>query len=413
MPLRSAGAGRRVRNPRSLSRAGAVTAVLCVVLVGCADPEQQTSSGPSSTADGPSTAPEVELPELSVEVLAEGLTDPWDLARAPDGTIVFDQRGGGLSTIAPEGGAVRPVEADLDDLFASGETGQMGLVLDPDFAADRRFYTCQGYNGSTPDIRVISWQMSADYASAQRIDDPLVSGLPLSSGRHGGCRLRFDADGALHIGTGDAAIGSNPQDLESLGGKTLRVDPGTGAPWPDNPFVDAGGDPLIYSYGHRNVQGLALQPDSGQMFAAEHGPGIDDEINLLEGGGNYGWNPVGADPEDYDESVPMTDPAIEGALPAVWSSGDPTIATSGSTFLEGADWGPYEGLLLVGLLAGEGILVLQLDDSDGLVTASRLPGFDGTYGRIRTVQLGGDGALYVTSSNGGDDVILRVTPSSG
>jgi glucose/arabinose dehydrogenase len=346
-----------------------------------------------------------------VEVLVDDLTNPWDLAQAADGTVVFDQRGGGLSAYLPDG-TVRDIEADFGDLFANGETGLMGLVLDPAYEQSRRFYTCQGYAGPDgQDVRVISWEMGEGYTAATRIEDPLVSGLPSTSGRHGGCRLRFDSDGALHIGTGDAATGPNPQDLTSLGGKTLRVDPETGQAWPDNPFVgDDAVNPLIYTYGHRNVQGLALRPDTQQMYSAEHGPDVDDEINLLIAGANYGWNPVGADTGDYNESVPMTDPDIEGVQPAVWSSGEPTIATSGATFLDGPEWSGYDGLLLVGLLAGQGILALQLDEDGALITASRLPGFDGTYGRIRTVQLGNDGSLYVTTSNGDGDVLLRVTP---
>ncbi len=377
----------------------------------CSGDGQQTSSGETRTAASPSLRPDQPIPELAVEVLVDGLTNPWDLAQAADGTVVFDQRGGGLSAYLPDG-TVREIEADFGDLFASGETGLMGLVLDPAYEQSRRFYTCQGYAGPDgQDVRVISWEMGEGYTTATRVEDPLVSGLPSTSGRHGGCRLRFDTDGALHIGTGDAATGPNPQDLTSLGGKTLRVDPETGQPWPDNPFVgDDAVNPLIYTFGHRNVQGLALRPDTAQMYSAEHGPDVDDEINLLTAGANYGWNPVGEDPADYNESVPMTDPDIEGAQPAVWSSGEPSIATSGATFLDGPEWSGYDGLLLVGLLAGQGILALQLDEDGALISASRLPGFDGTYGRIRTVQLGNDGSLYVTTSNGDGDVLLRVTP---
>lgn len=382
-----------------------------LLLAGCGDDAQQRSSGNSRTAASPSLGPDQRVPELMVEVLVEGLANPWDLAQALDGTVVFDQRGGGLSAYLPDG-SVRSIEADFGDLYANGETGLMGLVLDPDFAQSRRFYTCQGYDGRDgQDVRVISWEMGVDYTAATRVDDPLVSGLPSTSGRHGGCRLRFDTEGALRIGTGDAATGSNAQNLTSLGGKTLRVDPDTGQPWPGNPFLDAANaNPLIYTYGHRNVQGLALRPDTQEMYSAEHGPDVDDEINLLTPGANYGWNPVGDDPGDYNESVPMTDPNIDGAQPAVWSSGEPTIATSGSTFLDGPEWGGYDGLLLVGLLAGQGILAVQLAEDGTLISASRLPGFDGTYGRIRTLQLGNDGAFYLTTSNGDGDVLLRVTP---
>lgn len=389
----------------------AATAVVAVLLAACASGEQQTSAGESGTTRGPSMSAENGAPELEVEVLVENLSIPWDVAQAPDGTLVFDQRAGGLSAYLPDGTVV-PIDANFDDLFASGETGLMGLVLDPGFAENRRFFTCQGYAASQPDIRVIAWEMAPGYAAATRVADPLVSGLPLTSGRHGGCRLRFDSEGALHIGTGDAETGSNAQDLTSLGGKTLRVDPDTGQPWPDNPFVGRGApaNPLIYTYGHRNVQGLALRPGTAQMYSAEHGPDVDDEVNLLSPAANYGWNPVGDDPSDYNESVPMTDPNIEGAQPAVWSSGDPTVATSGCTFLDGPEWEGYDGLLLVGLLAGQGILAIQLDAEGVLISASRLAEFDGTYGRIRTVQLGNDGSFYVTTSNGGGDVLLRVTP---
>lgn len=389
-----------------------VTVLLALGLSACTDAEQQSSSGASSTASAPSVEPDIGIPELVVEVLVEDLTNPWDLAQAPDGTVVFDQRGGGMTAYRPDG-TVQAIRADFEDLFANGETGLMGLVLDPEFDENRRLFTCQGYEPDGGDIRVISWEVAADYTSATRLSDPLVQGLPLTSGRHGGCRLRFDADGALQIGTGDAATGSNAQDLNSLGGKTLRVDPDTGQPWPDNPFLGADdADPLIYTYGHRNVQGLALRPGTSDMYAAEHGPDVDDEVNLLARGGNYGWNPLGANPDDYNESVPMTDPNIDGAVPALWSSGDPTVATSGATFLDGPEWGGYDGVMMVGLLAGEGILALQFELDGTLISASRLPGFDGTYGRIRTVQLGNDGSFYVTTSNGGGDVVLKVTPQT-
>ncbi len=169
------------------------------------------------------------------------------------------------------------------------------------------------------------------------------------SGRHGGCRLRFDGDGQLLIGTGDNAVGTNPQDLSTLAGKLLRVDPQTGQPSADNPFLELT-DPTshaIVGYGHRNVQGIAVQPGTGAVWTAEQGSQVDDEVNLATDGGNYGWDPVGQG--EYDESVPMTDPEIPGAIAAVWSSGDPTIAVSGITFLDGEQWGAYDGLLLLGV----------------------------------------------------------------
>jgi glucose/arabinose dehydrogenase len=353
-----------------------------------------------------------------VAVVADGLDHPWDVARAPDGTLVVDERDGGLTAVLPDG-TVRALEADFGDLFADGETGLMGLVLDPDFAANRRLYTCQGVQDGGADggpaIEVIGWTVDAQWRRASRVADPLLGEIPVNAatGRHGGCRLRFDPAGALLVGTGDNAVGSNPQDLTTLAGKVLRIDPATGGPAAGNPFLDAE-DPLtrlVLSYGHRNVQGLAVQPGTGDLYTAEQGTSRDDEVNRSVPGGNYGYDPAARGARGYDESVPMTDLGLPGAVPAVWSSGRSTIATSGLTFLDGAAWGGYEGLLLVGVQKDTGVLALRLDGAGRLVEQFRLPELQDRYGRIRTPQAGEDGVLYVTTDNGGgEDQLLRVTP---
>ncbi|TFV54342.1 PQQ-dependent sugar dehydrogenase [Geodermatophilus sp. DF01-2] len=376
-----------------------------------------TSAGPDRPAaagvtSGTAATVPAAAPALDVDVLADGLDHPWDVVQAPDGTLLVDERAGGFTAVLPDG-TVRELDADFDDLFATGETGLMGLVLDPEFADNRRFYTCQGVEeDGGAEIQVIAWIVDEEWTTATRVDDPLLGDIPVNerSGRHGGCRLRFDPSGALLVGTGDNAVGSNPQDLDSLAGKVLRIDPDTGDAATGNPFVGPGdgADDRIYTYGHRNVQGLAVRPGTQQVFSVEHGPDVDDEVNLLEPGANYGWDPGRG---GYDESVPMTDPDIPGAVPAVWSSGDPTIAPSGATFLEGGQWGAYDGLLLLGVQRDQGVLALRLAEDGSLVEQFRLPELEGTYGRIRTVQQGSDGALYVTTDNGGgDDVLLRVTP---
>jgi glucose/arabinose dehydrogenase len=371
-----------------------------LLLAGCT-----AGSDPASRPTGSSGV------RLRVDVVADGLDHPWDVAQAPDGTLLVDERPGGLTAVLPDG-TVQQVEADFADLYAAGETGLMGLVLDPAFADSRRFYTCAGrQQAAGSSIAVVAWTMSADWTAAERVADPLVGGIPVNqaSGRHGGCRLRFDPDGLLLIGTGDNAHGTNPQDLGSLAGKVLRVNAANGLPAPGNPFADRD-DPqsgYIWSYGHRNVQGLAVRPGTGQVFSVEHGPSRDDEVNLLRAGANYGWDPDGAG--GYDESVPMTDPQITDAVPAVWSSGEPTLATSGATFLDGAQWGDLDGVLVVGLLKDTGVLALRLADDGRLREVVPLPELDDRYGRIRTVQQGIDGALYVTTDNGGTDQLLEVT----
>jgi glucose/arabinose dehydrogenase len=192
-----------------------------------------------------------------------------------------------------------------------------------------------------------------------------------------------------------------------LNGKVLRVDE-NGAPWPTNPFIDEA-NPVtkkIFTYGHRNVQGLSAR-HRNQMWSAEHGTYRDDEVNKLKPGGNYGWNPV----PGYDESKPMTDHSLPGRqIDAKWSSGEPTIATSGMAWLRGDKWGNWEGRLAVAALAGSELLVLEFSPTGELISEISVAEFDGDFGRLRAVELGPQNNLYVTTSNGGSDRILEVTP---
>jgi len=213
---------------------------------------------------------------------------------------------------------------------------------------------------------------------------------------------------ALHVGTGDAAIGTNPRDLTSLGGKTLRLDRRTGQPWPGNPFIDAS-DPqqrYVVTYGHRNVQGLAQRRD-GSVWSIEHGSYRDDEVNLLQDGGDYGWNPV----PGYNEQVPMTDQTLPGPqVEARWSSGTPTIATSGGSWVRGRQWGPLDGTLAVGALAGSRLVFMKFD-REGDLRWTRSPAPLRDFGRLRSVTSTSNGDLLVTTANGGGaDEVLRVRP---
>ena len=339
-------------------------------------------------------------PELTVVPLVSGLSVPWGIAFAPDGTLLFTERGDRLSSRLTDG-TVQSVSADFDDLLVSGEAGLMAIVVDPAFASNRRFYTCQAHTG--PEVQVIAWTIDATYTAATRADDPLVDNIPAAS-QHSGCRLRFGPEGYLWIATGDASSGTVPQDRNSLGGKVLRVNSSTGAAAPGNPFGTR-----VYTYGHRNPQGLARRPGTNQMWSVEHGPTVDDEINLLSAGGNYGWDPV----PSYNEGVPMTDLVkFPGAVEARWSSGNHTLATSGGIFLEGEDWGEWDGRLAIATLKGRSLRVFEFSASGAFMSHVVAPGLDGAYGRLRTPMLGPDGALYVTTSNGAStDRILRVTAS--
>ncbi len=371
--------------------------------------------GPGKSAQAVSTAvvgAREPGPELTVTVIVRGLSHPWGIDFTPDGTMLFTQRAGVLNARLTDG-TVKQVDADLGDLLVDGFAGLQALAVDPDFTTNRRFYTLQGHTGR--EMQVIAWTIDADYDEATRVVDPLVEGIPIGPGPwHSGGRLVFGPEGYLWIVTGDGRVVTGAQDLTSLGGKVLRVDPRTGAGAPGNPF---GASSPVYSYGFRNPQGLALRPGTDQMWLVEHGPKHDDEINLLAPGGNYGWDPI---PDDgtlvfYDYSdeagVPMTDLAkFPSARQARWSSGFPTLATSGAVFLDGPQWGEWEGRLAVATLKTKSLRVFEFTEQGDLVSQIVVPELDGSHNRLRTPVLGPDGALYIATSNlPGNDRILRVT----
>ena len=395
---------------------------LFLVVAGC------TSAGGGDTAPGqPSPTSTAATPSstqprgLVVERVAGGLEHGWDLGFLPNGKVLITERSGRLTLLdkATPGAVASYLDADFSDVNARGEGGLMGMVIHPDFATSRRFTTCQTHweGDRAVDVRLITWEMSEDERSARRLRDPLVGGLPLNpSGRHSGCRPTFAPDGSLLIGTGDTARGNISQDRTQLGGKVLRIDLETGGPAPGNPFERSGNanERLIWTYGHRNVQGVAIQPGTGAAYTAEHGPGVDDEINRLQAGGNYGWDPSqGGTVGGYDESVPMTDKQrFPDAVAAVWSSGSPTEAICGAVFLTGSRWGTLQGVLAVTALKGSKVLLMTLSPDGTVASVTVPPELNDTYshGRLRAARLGPDDALYLTTSNGTDDQLLRVTP---
>jgi aldose sugar dehydrogenase len=371
-------------------------------------PEQGTSS-PAPQRSGPTG--------LTVQTVVGGLVHPWDLGFLPDGRILLTERPARLRLVS--GGTASQVRADTSSVYVSGEGGMLGLVVHPDFDRSREFTTCQTHQegGRPVDVRLVTWRLSPDAASAEKVRD-LVTGLPISSGRHSGCRPTIAADGALLVGTGDAALPRPPQDRRNLGGKVLRVDLHTGEGLPDNPFASSGdaNERRVYTYGHRNVQGVAVRPGTGQVFTAEHGPSGFDEMNRLQPGGNYGWDPARGGASDfYDESGSMTDQQrFPQAIPPLWTSGQTsTEAPSGAAFLTGAQWGPLDGRLAVVALRGQKTLLFQLNADGSQVVDLALPTeLNDAYGRLRGVRSGPDGALYITTSNGSDDRLLRITPGA-
>lgn len=344
-------------------------------------------------------------PRFRVVRVVGGLKIPWDLTWVR-GLMLFDQRAGGVWSKSGSGRPQR-VRMALPRIYAHSESGMLGMVADPLASSNHMFYTCMAVatnSGGPRDVEVWKWQLTSN-TSARRIRT-MIKGLPLHTGRHSGCRLRFRSTHMLYVGTGDSARGTNAQDLQSLGGKILRVRDDGRIPV-SNPFYRHGGNArYVWNYGHRNVQGLARRPGSGQMWSVEHGPNRDDEVNQVWVGRNYGWNPV----PGYNESRPMTDLRhFPHAVRARWSSGYPTKATSGATFLSGARWRSWNGLLAVAMLKGQGILLFTVGRADHIT--GHLTICSRTYGRIRTVQQGPDGNLWFTTSNGSGDGIFRLTPA--
>lgn len=343
---------------------------------------------------------ETGVPELETAVVLEKLDHVWDIAFAPDEILYFSERGGDVSVVKD---GAKQIIGHPSDVMANGEGGMLGLTLDPDFATNRHLYTC--FNTAS-DVRLVRWTVNAETtALGDRVD--LITNMPRAdSGRHSGCRPRFGPDGYLWVATGDAAQGTNPQDSESLGGKILRINR-DGDAAPDNfgePF-----DPRIYSYGHRNGQGIAFypRPRAGVIgYSIEHGPGKDDELNPLAKG-NFGWDPV----PGYNEGVPMTDTAkYPGAVPAAWSSGDPSIAPSGGTILTGTNWKGWNGALAMAVLRDQHLRILTFDASGKLVSETKV--LAGSFGRLRSAVMGPGNILYLTTDNGGGtDQIIKVTPN--
>jgi glucose/arabinose dehydrogenase len=344
-------------------------------------------------------------------VFVGGLSRPWDLAFLPDGTPVYTENNTGqisarLSDADPHHvlGQVSSFDGTFD---STGEGGLMGLAIDPNWSSNHRAYAC--YSTST-DNRVASFTLNPSVGISNWT--AIITGIPHNS-FHDGCRVRF-APGTdqLFVSTGDAAQGPAPQDDNSLGGKILRVqvagDGQSAVMYPGNTSGK-----LWFTKGHRNPQGLAFRPGNNQVFSIEHGPDINDEVNLLSNGGNAGWNPTNG--SDYDQSKPMTAPG--SSIQPTWASGTiGTVAPSGGTFLSGAKWRNWDGALVVACLdaspdMGQRLLVMHLN---GAGTAL-LPGSPVTalaQGiRLRAAVQGPNGDLFVvTDQDAGSGQIYRIAP---
>jgi glucose/arabinose dehydrogenase len=351
-------------------------------------------------------------PNLTRSVFIGGLSVPWDMAFTSDGAALYTERGRGLNVRLADGTTrqlFRPT-----DFVAQDQSGMLGVAVDPQFSTNRTVYVYMASNlGGATRNRVVRFTVNADYtATANRTD--IVTGITYAGGAHSGGRIRFGPDGYLYITTGDTRQGPIPQNLTELGSKVLRVDR-DGNPAPGN-NPPAGANPLIYAYGFRNPQGIAFRPGSGTPYTAEHGPNFQDEVTPLRAGGNGGWDPRCADGVGYcgyDNITQMTDlNKFPNAMRPAWTTGSAVGSSrgmAGSSFVSGAQWRDWNGVMIVALLSGRRLEVLQLS-ADGTTTTRTTPLFDTLNERLRFVVQGPDGVLYVgTDGKSGGDEIWRVT----
>ncbi len=338
-------------------------------------------------------------PGAAVTFVAENLEIPWDIAFLPDGDMLVTERPGRLVRLAKDGSKTN---ISINTVVHRGESGLLGVVLHPQFNDNRLLYlymTAPGQDGQTEN-RVERYRFENDTLSDRRV---IIDGIP-GAIYHDGGRMEFGPDGLLYVTTGDATEPAIAQDLGSLGGKILRLNDDGSIPT-DNPF----GTP-IYSYGHRNPQGLAWD-STGRLWETEHGrSGIQsglDELNLVEAGKNYGWPDI-----EGDETKTSMEKAV------LHSGTSDTWAPASAAFFPnppGAD-GQGHGSIFFGGLRGETLYEAVLD---GTRVVELKRHFLGEFGRIRTVRVGPDNMLYITTSNRdgrgdvreGDDKIIRIDPA--
>jgi glucose/arabinose dehydrogenase len=339
-----------------------------------------------------------------VETVATGLEVPWSIIFPSRDRILVSERKGRVRLIE-KGKLQTKAYFTVPDVEPSGESGLMGMTLHPDHARNGWLYLAYAYQKGGQRVRVTRYRDTGTGLAEPKV---IVEDIPAAQ-LHAGCRVRFGPDGKLYVTTGDSFRKDLGQRLDSLAGKTLRLNDDGSVP-KDNPFVGKkGARPEIFSYGHRNSQGLDWQPGSGLMFQTEHGPSIidgpagGDEVNIVEAGKNYGWPVI----HHREKRAGMESPFLEYT---------PAVAPSGATFYRGDAMPGFRNDFFFCCLKGECLIRVVLDGRR-FVTEERL--FLRQYGRLRDVAEGPDGALYFCTSNRDgrgkssreDDRVLRIVPA--
>src|SRR5688572_1987161 len=359
---------------------------------------QAPRSGPAQS----SSQPKPMEGKVGAETVAKGLEHPWALAFLPDGRILVTERPGRLRIVEKDGRLSKPL-AGVPEVVAKGQGGLLDVALDPKFEENRLVYLSyaepgEGGAGTAVARGRLSEGALEDVQVIYR-QQPKVSG-----NGHFGSRLVFDRDGKLFITQGDRmGYREKAQDLGSGLGKLVRINPDGSIP-DDNPFVGkSGARPEIYSFGHRSMQAAALHPETGQLWTVEHGARGGDELNHPEKGKNYGW-PVITYGRDYSGAKIGEGTVKEGMEQPVYYW-DPVIAPSGAVWYTGDRYPGWKGSLFVGSLQPGALVRLTVEN--GKVTKEER--YLSDVGRVRDVQQGPDGFLYIVTDEG-DGRLLRVVP---
>lgn len=350
----------------------------------------QSAQTPSNASPGVQGSP---VPQISDFVT--GLESPWSMAFAPDGRVFITERAGNVRVVTD--GRLNEQPWMTLNVAAVGEAGLLGIALDPDFATNNFVYVAYTYRDSEGNLKNRLVRLRDEPGEKRGVMDMVLLEDINAGSNHDGGRVKFGPDGKIYWTMGDAGDADTAQDVSSLNGKILRINPDGTIP-EDNPFP---GSP-VYSYGHRNPQGLAWQPGTDRLYATEHGSSATDEVNFIEAGNNYGWPVIRGD----ETRVNMISPVIH--------SGNVTWAPSGAIFVAS---GPWEGSLLFTGLRGQSLYRLELNPDDPLKVESFEILFSGEYGRLRDVVQGPDGDIFILTNNTdgrgspgpGDDRILRLT----
>lgn len=339
---------------------------------------------------------------LSVETLAEGLTHPWGMAFMPGGDVIITERAGGIRVYSPQTGLGERL-ANVPAVAANNQGGMLDITLDPKFSDNRTVYFCYSKPGDGGSSTSVTKAVLADGELTDL--NTIFSAAPLvNNGFHFGCRLAFNDAGELFVTLGDRyKYMDEAQNTDNHFGTIVRIHADGSVP-DDNPFVE-GGAPEVYTYGHRNVQGLTLHPETRAVWAMEHGPKGGDEINLLEAGANYGWPKITYG-IDYSGDI-ISDKTEMAGMEQPWLYWDPSIAPSGMAFYQGQPFADWQGDLLVGSLKFTHLRRIEMNDGQ--------PGKQHEYlrergERIRDVEVGPDGFIYLLT-DAPNGKLLKVSPA--